>query len=160
MKTQVWGDPGSPLFERCYALWVRRNGTAKFATVRGDARPIGKASLATEFAAELGVSSRNLRLMFRQAYAHRVSPHLLARVEELLAKAGRGRRAKAPVFVPRIVVRPTDAMPNPVKVVSGEEYLGRQVECVGCVENWPADDEFFRAGSAICRACEFEGVKA
>lgn len=160
MNTQVWGDPGSRLYERCYALWVRRNGTPKFATTRGDARPIGKASLAKEFAAELGITPRNLRLMFREAYAHRVPAALMARVEELLAKAGRGRRVTAAVFVPRIVVRPTVAFPNPVKVVPGEAYLGRQVECVGCHDDWPADDEFYRAGSALCRACEFEGVKA
>lgn len=31
--------------------------------------------------------------------------------------------------------------------------------CVGCQEDWPADAEFYREGSAVCLACEAEGVK-
>jgi len=32
--------------------------------------------------------------------------------------------------------------------------------CIGCQEDWPADAEFYRDGSAVCLACEAEGVKA
>jgi len=31
--------------------------------------------------------------------------------------------------------------------------------CVGCREDWPSDDEFYRQGSLVCIACEAEGVK-
>jgi hypothetical protein len=32
--------------------------------------------------------------------------------------------------------------------------------CLGCREEWPADEEFYRQGSPVCLACEAAGVKA
>ena len=31
--------------------------------------------------------------------------------------------------------------------------------CLGCGEDWPTDEEFYRQGSTVCLACEAEGVK-
>ena len=31
--------------------------------------------------------------------------------------------------------------------------------CLGCDDDWPADDEFYDGNALVCRACVSEGVK-
>jgi hypothetical protein len=31
--------------------------------------------------------------------------------------------------------------------------------CLGCDDEWPADEEFYDGDALVCRACIFEGVK-
>lgn len=145
MRTEVvWGEPGSVLFERCYALWVRRSGANRFEATSGARRPVTKSHLARVLAPELGLTTRNLRLYFRERYSHRIAPAVMAKVEALL----------------RHVDMEACRVQAKAVVVQGEEHLGPQIECAKCGETWPADNEFYRDGASKCLACEFEEVTA